>query len=145
MFEREFEDKMNTIEAEILNEYFVQSRVRELKSLFEKDLEYHDSFKMELLAEDFHSVISYHKQLKNAFLNFQIISQIYYETIIKTMYLFHILNKINPQHEILKIGVDQILLKELLEFYPNNPQVVRMGWINRKIPIIGLLNRTSVL
>lgn len=132
-------------EFKIIQYYFDASRTTTLKSLFGEEIGRVNKPKIELDPSSFRSLVHFHKCLKRCYLNFQIISQIYYEAIIQTLYLFYILSKINPDHEILKFDFPQNKLQDLLEFYPTNPMLVKRNWAARKFPVMGFLIRSILL
>lgn len=128
--------------------YFELTRTAQLREVFGKMIErmtQEKRIKVKLDAGERSSLVHFHKGLRITYLNYQIISQIYYDAIIKTTYLFYLLSKIDPRHEILQSAEDKRLLHELLEFIPNNPRVVRRGWLTRNIPLLGQVIRTAVL
>lgn len=131
-------------EAAIINEYFIQTRIVSLKKLFEKEL-IRENVKLTLDFEDPDSLAQFHRKLRNCFLNYQIISQIYYNAIIKTTYLLYTLQKINPKHEILSIEIEKLKFDQVLNFFKENPEIVKLSWIYRKMPFLGFLKRCVLL
>ena len=119
-------------------------RTSQLKNLFSKEISSYPKLTTRLDSKDFTSIVEFHMNLRRKFLNFQIISEIYYGAIIQSLYLFNVLSKIDPENDLLKTGVDQNLLKELLEFYPQNPKIFKKSWISVNFPILGQLKRTHL-
>ena len=128
------------LEAKVLSQYFEATRTSQLKDVWGqilKRLIAENKLKLKMEPLEHSVLVAFHKELRVTYLNYQIIRQIYYEAIIKTTYFFYMLSKIDQDNDILSSAPDKQLLKELLEFYPSYPHIVKRSWISRKVPALG--------
>lgn len=148
MFDKAKGSESQLLEAKVMARYFELTRTTQLREVWGRVVEkLAKEKKLKLKGLDFDqfsSIVAFHKELRITYLNYQIISQIYYDAIIKTTYLFYMLSKIDPNHEILTNAPNKELLNELLDFYPSNPLIVHRGWLSRKIPLVGALTRKTL-